>query len=401
MKLFKKNRRQKKETKREEAVLVDFLGMEKGTSGVIEYTEKESSPESIEHYMLDRCETIIKTARVLDETKEEYYEVLDFINDINMMSNIDDDKIDELKKKAQRIENLKEKRDEMLLKDKEISDADYTQMREYENKIVDTINNLKSNENYQSTIKRDMGYLEGEKMAQMRMLDKLRREKKILKNLSILLFGICFVCCVLFAYLQVEKHFKMREPFLALIGAAAVMGLLIFLRLQRDIRVFKKTEVNLNYAISLLNKVKARYVSVTNAVDYTCEKFRVENSYELKYRWSKYQSVVKEKEKYAQINADIEFYQEDFEKNVLEANLKNADSWKLRPEVFIDDNELEALKYELNKRQRGLKAQMEQLSNVIRNTKQEVDVLIMRNENYSPQIRDILDKINTLCEQNI
>ena len=193
----------------------------------------------------------------------------------------------------------------------------------------------------------------------------------------------------------------MREPFLALIGAAAVMGLLIFLRLQRDIRVFKKTEVNLNYAISLLNKVKARYVSVTNAVDYTCEKFRVENSYELKYRWSKYQSVVKEKEKYAQINADIEFYQEDFEKNVLEANLKNADSWKLRPEVFIDDNELEALKYELNKRQRGLKAQMEQLSNVIRNTKQEVDVLIMRNENYSPQIRDILDKINTLCEQNI
>lgn len=82
----------------------------------------------------------------------------------------------------------------------------------------------------------------------------------------------------------------------------------MFWRMQNDERERKKAQASINKAITLLNSVKLKYVNITNAVDYACEKYHVHNSDELNYIWEQYLEAVKEREKYQRTNEDLEYF---------------------------------------------------------------------------------------------
>ena len=56
-----------------------------------------------------------------------------------------------------------------------------------------------------------------------------------------------------------------------------------------------------------MNKVKIKYVNMTNAVDYACEKYHVRNGKELEYIWECYMDAVKQK-KFEQNSDDIDYF---------------------------------------------------------------------------------------------
>ncbi|SDB19370.1 hypothetical protein [Eubacterium oxidoreducens] len=398
MKLFSVFKRifNRRKEKKEEQILADFLGMNPDDSQTFARMKLDMTPEQVEHYILDKCELIIDNARVLDEKKEEYYEVMDYLKDLQTIRHISVAELAEIKNTALHIHNLNKAKDEYVNRVRKITDNEFTQMKEVEEDIPQIVKRLQKNEAYQNTVKRDMAYLEGEKLQWTEKLERLSKEQKFLKGFSMFLFTCCFVLCAIFAYLQFAVDLSLKEPFLIAIVVFLFLGIFVFWKNTVDEKLKKEASVNLNYAISILNKVKIKYVNVTNAVDYTREKFHVESSYELSYRWEKYMESIREQENFEQTNEDLEYYQKKFESQLLVHRLKHFDSWKLKSEVFLNDNEFEALTHELLHREETLKEQMAYNSQVIERAKNEIQSLVERDQEYSPKMKQILDQIEKI-----
>ena len=106
------------------------------------------------------CEQIMAAARNLEETKREYKIVTDYLTDIQTLENLPEAEMQKIQETAQNVLNLNEARDAYLNKSKTISDAQFAQMEQLEDEMPEIIKRLQNNESYQTTVKRDMQYLE-------------------------------------------------------------------------------------------------------------------------------------------------------------------------------------------------------------------------------------------------
>ena len=94
-----------------------------------------------------------------------------------------------------------------------------------------------------------------------------------------------------------------------LIGAllSAVAGSFVLLTYQSYSDEVKSAAASKNKAVALENRVKIKYVSIKNAVDYTYEKYHVKNSKEFVYNYEQYLLAVKDKERFRRTNEDLEY----------------------------------------------------------------------------------------------
>ncbi len=75
---------------------------------------------------------------------------------------------------------------------------------------------------------------------------------------------------------------------MATIGIAAIAITFSFTQFRNAQQGQEKAEKMLNRAILLQNKVKIKYVNITNVLDYNYSKYNIDNVYELEYMWEKY-----------------------------------------------------------------------------------------------------------------
>ena len=108
----------------------------------------------------DRCEQLMQNAREIDDGKKEYYIVTSYLNDIELIENLAPDRAEEIQKAADYVAKLNRSRDQFLNTSKRISDAQFKMIQSQEEQIPDAIKNLRTNEEYQATVKRDMQYLD-------------------------------------------------------------------------------------------------------------------------------------------------------------------------------------------------------------------------------------------------
>ncbi len=234
---------------------------------------------------MEYCEQILTAAKALEETKRDYKIATDYLTDIQKIEDLPEKEFAEIQEVAQHVVELNRTRDDYLNKSRNISDAQFAQMEQLEEQMPSIIRRLKENEAYQTTVKRDMQYLEGEKGEWVYYLDSLEREKKLLPKLLYALIGIFTAVEAAIVITGILMEFEIGMPFLIAALAAGGLGCLMVLRLQKDRAEARKAQANINRAIVLLNKVKFKFVNVTNAVDFACERYHVKIAYELNYIW--------------------------------------------------------------------------------------------------------------------
>ena len=149
----RKSRRRENKAKQNQKVKQNANGKENGTPNQGQNQKKSLATEY--------CEQIMAAARNLEETKREYKIVTDYLTDIQTLENLPEDEWKKILETAQNIQNLNEARDAYLNKSKTISDAQFAQMEQLEDEMPEIIKRLQNNEAYQTTVKRDMQYLEG------------------------------------------------------------------------------------------------------------------------------------------------------------------------------------------------------------------------------------------------
>lgn len=389
MKLFRRWKRKKQEM---EDGLTESVQQE---IGEISDADLEDG-KKVQQYILDRCQQMVEMAKELEEERAEYRIVTEYLNDIQTIEELPESAKAEIQSAAESISKLDRLRDEYKNAEKRISDVQFVQMQQEEDKIPDAIRRMQNNENYQNTVKRDMNYLEGEKTEWYYNKLELLRQQKLLKMLSFILFGVVVILMAVLVVAQYAFYMDTTYVWMTVFFVAALSAVGIFIKMSSNQKEIARSEVNMNRAIVLLNKVKFKYVNVTNAVDYAKEKFHVKNSYELNYLWEQYLNEVKEREKFQQTNEDLDYFNSKLMKILKKFRLYDARVWMHQASALIDKKEMVEVKHSLIVRRQKLRSRMEYHMQTIRAYRAEVDKLLKRKKIDTPEIRRIMDAIDSM-----
>ena len=142
--------------------------------------------------------------------------------------------------------------------------------------------------------------------------------------------------------------------------------------------------------------MKFKYVNIKNAVDYTCERFHVNNSLELTYNYEQYIEACKEREKFKQTNEDLEYFNGRLVRILQGLHLYDARIWLNYANAVIDPREMVEVKHDLFSRRQKLRSRIEYNLNAIEDMKQEVEKYIDKMGSKTEQVRTILMKVDEI-----
>lgn len=366
-------------------------------------TEDGISPEElgdakkVHQYILTNCKRMVTAAKELETQKAEYRELTSYLKDIQIIEELPKKENTVLRETVTNIITMTQTEKDYANRKRKLTDSQYTQMQQDEKIITSAIRNLQENEKYQSTVKRDMQYLESEKTEWIYYRQELASEQKLLRRLSYILFGVLLMLMAIVLVIQVGFAVDTTLIFMFLIFVGGAGGFGIFVRMQNNTKEMKKAEVNMNHAITLLNKVKIKYVHSTNAVDYACEKYHVHNSYELNYLWEQYIETAREMEKYEHNSEDLEFFKGKLVRMLHKLNLYDSKIWLNQLNALIDKAEMEKIKQEMSGQRQRLRTRIEYNVDVVLEQKEEIEDLMKQTKQNMPEVNEILKSVEKLC----
>lgn len=382
-----------------------FFSRKKDADSILELTEmseglfpeeEETDHRRIGHYVLDHCEQIIEAARELSEEKKEYDIVTNYLKDIETLAELPEEQKAPIRDVAENILKLNQARDMYLNTSKKISDAQYVMLEQMEADVPDVIRRMQTNEAYQATVKHDMSCLEGEKMQWTLLRNELLHEKYVLRTASCIVFSVFFLLMILLFVLQAGFSIDITWGWLFVATLAVGGGFYIFIRYQNAVADIARAEMNANHAISLLNKTKIKYVNITNAVDYSCEKYHVKNARELEYQWEQYQEAVREKERYMRNSDDLEYYNKKLVRLLNNYQLYDAQVWVDQPLALLSSGEMSEIKHNLLVRRQKLRSRIQYNANVVETERAQVDRLMELHPEYEEEIFSIIQSVDKL-----
>ncbi len=352
-------------------------------------------PASIKNYVVNLCEQMIDISKEMDDVRREYDQVTSYLNDIQIVEGLQGEAKDQLIDVATQVSKLISARNDYMNAEHKISDDAFNQMQELENEVPDIIRRLMDNEKYLDTIKRDLNRLAGEKIEWSVIRHEREEEQEHLRKLSILLLAFFGTTAIIVAALSVMLDWELL-PLIIVAFLATLSASYVVLRMQECAKDIKKADINQNYAISLENRVKIKYVNIKNAVDYICQRFHVANSRELTYNYEQYIEICKEREKFKAVNEDLEYFNNRLVRILRGLHLYDAKIWLNYANAVVDPKEMVELKHELFTRRQNLRNRIEYNLSAISDMRQEVDKYIDKMGDKSGQVKAILEKVEEL-----
>jgi len=352
---------------------------------------------NVEHQALGFCEQLIASSKDLEETKKEYRLVTDYLNDIQKIETMPEDEIAKIRDTAQNILGLNQAREEYTHKKKRLSDAQFMQMEQLKDEVPDDIRRLSTNENYQSMVRRDMEHLEGEKSEWNYYMESIIREQKFLKVGMFALVAVFLIGIGVLGYIHYCLYRDMLLFLLGFLLLVAVGGSCGFLRMQNNVRELKRANQCINRAVAISNQMKAKYVTVTNAVDYACEKFHVRNSMELTYLWEQYMEAKREQETAEKNSEDLEYFSKKLVRDLKRHQLYDAAIWVHQANAIVDKKEMVEVKHYLLVRRQKLRSRIEQQIADLQSSKAKILTLLKDNQEYKTEIMEVLKSIDQMC----
>ena len=378
--LFKRFRK-KKEEQPQQSVMPKMSSMELPTA---------------DQQVIDDCEQMIEASKELEETRAEYKLVTFYLTDIQVIEDLRKEERDDITETASNILQMDQARRDFLKIEKKITDTQFAQMQDEENEIPAAIRRLKSNETYLDTIKKDLHYLEGEKTEWTCVKDDSKREIRTLRKVSyalLLCFGLAVLTLVT-AGLLMEMDTKL--PLLVAGFLAAVLAVVVLWKYQECQRSIQKADATINYAITLENHVKIKYVNIKNAVDYACEKYHVKNSYELTYIWERYLEALRQQKQLQQTNDDLEYYRKKLIRQMKNLYLHDPGIWVSYAPALVDKKEMVEVKHNLIVRRQKLRTRIEYNTFLLQHLQQKIRENMPYLHRDTSAIEQIIKKINEI-----
>ena len=317
-------------------------------------------PKQVEQYVVERLEQMIDITREIEEEKSEYRTVTSYLNDVQKLEDLPEPEKKKIADVAQNVVQLNSARNIFLNSEKKLTDAQFTQLQQEEKTMPDAIKRLSSNEIYQDTIKKDMKYLEREKSRWLLHREYLMHQQKSLKNLLYIILAIVAAVAVTLITLQLGFKVDTYYAWMVLIFVTAVAVCADYLKMLHNDSEIKLAERSANKAILLLNKVKFKYVNITNE--------------------------------------DLEYFNGRLVRALNQYQLYDAQVWITQAAALIDPKEMVEVKHGLILRRQKLRDRMEYNVEEMKNQREEALKLSSKAGSMKPQIDEIINAIDRLME---
>ena len=356
----------------------------------IEKVSAGNRTENERQNVRDFCEQLVDSVTHMEEAKTEYRIVTEYLSDIQRIEELPVDMAKKLIDTSEQIVRLDKERQTYVESENLLPPEQYNIMSTYEGDIIDTIKKLNEMEMRDSMLKSDMGHLEGEKedlkYNRLDDADKIEHLRGIIITILVLFLLTSGFLCV-YAFMA-----KTSVTLYALItGAVAMICFAIFyVRYSNLKREINDTDAKVNRAISLLNKVKVKYINNTNALDYIYAKYDINSSKELEYRYELYNTMVRDEKKYYQANSELRVKREELIKQLDSIGVRDSQVWIKQAEALIDRRELVEIKHGLNVRRQSLRDRMSTCEKIRDNACIALRAAIDDNPGMESYIKDIL-----------
>ena len=363
----------------------------------IEGIDSVNDPKKLEQYILDSCEQIIASTKAMERQKMEYRIVTRYLNDIKAIENLPKDKAKDLRTTAARICELEENLINARAIQRNISEEQYEVISDDEDDMPEIINRFSADEIYQAKLKRNLSYLEGEKSRWEIEREELQTQIKLFRKMAVAVMVSFMTLLILLLTMYNAAKVDISIWVFMVLFVCAVSGFVVFLRQNSIARDKKIAIVHLNQAISMLNVERMKYVNVTNSVEYSKDKYYVQNSAELQYIWEQYQDKVRDQQRYIQNNEDVEFYNNKLERLLGSIGLADDKIWLNQVNALIDRQDMADCRHRLVVRRKKIRDRLEDHRRIVQEERDEIDRLMAHNEHYLPEIQEIIKSVDRLC----
>ncbi len=352
--------------------------------------QEEQSERNKVNELLSAVDDYSRLTKSFSEAKNEYDVVTRYLSDCEKIAALSGDELRVLKNTAEKIDSLNKTRDEYMNRQRGISDERIMFFDINEAVIPDAIKRLKEDEKYQDTLKRDMSYLEGEKLRWVMSRNDSIGEMGKLRIATFIVLGIFAVSMI--AMMIMYLGYKSDIPlWLVIITFSSVFaGFFILIRYQNDIINGKVAKKNADKAISMLNRVKIKYVNITNAVEYEKENYQVRDSRDFNLQWEAYQQAVRERERFKDANSDLEMYAKRLLGLLASLELYDSQIWLDMPSVLYRTGDMVERRHELFTRRQKLRNKLNSYIEAITFQKKDIKRLMVKYPEYKNEVEDIL-----------
>ncbi|MBQ1871308.1 MAG: hypothetical protein II147_03910 [Lachnospiraceae bacterium] len=359
-------------------------------------SERLKDIDFVKRYVVEQCEQMTKSATELSDLKKEYATLTSYLTDIQLIETMDEEDHNKLLDIANNIVNLNKAKKDMMETLGKIPDSRYNALDSYEDDIPKAIERLRENEHTQAVMKKDMEYLDGEKIEWAYEKSAINDEQNTLKKFSfllILLIGSAAIVyfCLMNLYGGEKVHLAL---IIALISGVAECGILW--RMQNNKRDILQCNVNYNKAVEIQNSVKLKYVNITNAVDYAHDKYNTKSADDLAADWQKYLEAKKDRERLIEANEDLEYYRNAMVELLRSYNLYDAITWPYQVDALLDPKEMVEVKHAHLEKRQNVRLRMGELIDTVRDTKNVVEKLTAEQNVLNAEVRGIIETVNRI-----
>lgn len=342
-------------------------------------------------YVRTQCEQITDSTRYISELKTEHQIVNNYISDMQIIENQDEINKRSLRSAAAEIVKIKSQREKIRTSAPLLSQSRYSIYERYDNEFPEALTNFINDEKYCQKVKHDMRVLEAEKLSIQEDMKDFDSRRVNVRNISIIsLLGIIAVFTIFIISGQLNQDDGMIL-FMVVLFLAAVFVLLVCLLMRNTVYKIKYSEKKLARAITLLNKVKIKYVNIYNSVEYQKEKYKVQNSLELSKEYEAYLVEKSKTEKYRNSAVELNEAIESFNDKISKLNLYDAAIWEKQIEALTDDATMKEIRHTLNSRRRKLREQIDYNMERIEEAKNGIFRLAKKNPELTNEIAGIMD----------
>ncbi len=357
-------------------------------------------PKKIEHYILDSCEQIVSTTKEIELERKELRSVSNYARDLDVLENLSEDSIKEIRQTARRLVTLKETRLEMKNHPHKVEGQLFEILEENREDLEDTIFRMRENENYQDSVKRDMNYLEGEKTRYEMDRENSKASMKVMRTLSLfLVVGLGALLALVFV-LKFTTDMDVNWIVMGILLLISGFAVLIYVKNAESRRRSKRALKKLNNTIQLLNIVRMKYATVTKALEYVRNQYGIESAEELDYLYHQYLLEVEDQERYRQTNQDLDHQTNLLEKQLGELNLYDQYIWKSQAEALANPDGLKETRLRLVERKERIEDQIRDNTGAVKKERDEIDRMMNEHRYYVPEILEIIQSVDKICGLN-
>jgi uncharacterized membrane protein (DUF485 family) len=310
-------------------------------------------------YIKENCEIIQESNRQTSEAKVEYQAVTSYLTDMQRITMIPPEQRENLEEAARKIINLSKERSRLQHKSPLLSDRQYHLYEGFETQIPKDLKVLRENEEYQIVIQQDIRHLEQERMALNEEQEEIISKQSFLKGIAVTTSVIVIILFFLFAVLSSYSKANFSIPFLMTVLMGMVSAFYIFMEARKNSGNVRLVQMKQNRQIMLMNKVKIKSVNNLNYLDYTYNKYMVENYAQLKTAWEEYVRMKDEARRYQSNTELLEFFHNELVHELKNFGVVDSEIWIYQPTAILDPKEMVEVRHRLNVRRQKLRERIE------------------------------------------